>query len=84
MVLYLLIPETKASVILDKVKWWFDREGGSDNFDSVKSIARAAICEYLANEQGFTFYSSKAQRLPARAVFPAFPYTLEITAPEDW
>ena len=54
----LATPEVRERCLI-QAKDWLDGPAGS-MFNDARTIAKGAVAEYLANEKGFTLYSSIA------------------------
>ena len=58
--IFVLAPDEVANECQRKAGMWMAGPAGG-MFNDVRSVARSAVAEYLANEKGFTMYSSLAK-----------------------
>jgi hypothetical protein len=59
---YTLIPDDASKVLWEKVNQWFNESTAKNLFADAKGICKAAVAEYLANQDGHTVYASVAKR----------------------
>ena len=59
---YLLIRDEASNALCKKVNAWFEESPSKYMFADAKGACKAAVAEYLANQDGYTIYTSAAKR----------------------
>ena len=59
---YTLISDDDSKVLWERVNQWFSESTARFMFADAKGICKAAVAEYLANQDGHTLYASAAKR----------------------